>query len=201
MVVLLEALPCTYIFIDGLDEAEGYALRQPPRGTIVDGKTKLNHDVEKTMGFLYAEAAKKHRKVRLWCSSQYTASTKAWMQSGGKEMVSLMQELPLTMRDTKEDLLGYLTSAIPRGISEEEERAVKALLTARIETNLKGSFLWAYLLRMEITSVEDPDDLLGLLQEERLPTEIDAYYEKHIQRIKAEEYHGNGRKKDPPTWK
>ncbi|KAK4463184.1 hypothetical protein QBC42DRAFT_250727 [Cladorrhinum samala] len=240
--LLLDVLPSTYIFIDGLDEAEGYVLRHypvapsvstlvvasndgsislPPATNCPDCGTtncttgschsrlkKLDNDMNRTLAFLYAEMAQRRDKVRLWCSSQYTGSTRTWMHScsGPRQHtpthpLDLVQEFPLTVHNTKEDMLDYLTSAIPSGASEEEKDAVNKLLTPQIETNLKGSFLWASLLRDDMTRVEDASDLLEILENEQLPKQVDDYFEKHIQRIKVEELHGTGGRKKPPTWK
>jgi hypothetical protein len=154
---LLQELPFTYIFVDGLDEADytdthhlGYLHRH-------------NKEVPDFITFLIREAVQSPEKLRLWCSSQPSPRVQEYLcQPVWKKVIT---EIPLTIEDTSDDIQSYLLSAIPDATLDTMTFA-KLFIQGAVATEVEGSFLWASsMLEGLKEDAEDIDDLIRLASE------------------------------------
>lgn len=185
---LLLELPFTYIFIDGLDEADYTDTHH------LSFLHRHNKEVPDFVTFLIQEAAQFPEKIRLWCSSQPSPRVQEYLcQPEWKKVIS---EIPLTIEDTSEDIQRYLLSAIPNSTPDTTEFA-KLLIEAGVATEVEGSFLWASsMLHGLREEAEDIDDLIRLASE-GLPKRMSDVYSKAIGRMKKQD----GGNKKLPLWK
>lgn len=185
--VLLE-LPFTYIFIDGLDEAD-YSDRQ-----VSISAHRHNKEVPDFVTFLIQEAVQFPEKLRLWCSSQPSPRIQEYLCQ--PEWKNVITEIPLTIEDTSEDIQRYLLSAIPDSTPDTTQFA-RLLVTSAIATEVEGSFLWASSMLHDLREeAEDTDDLIRLASE-GLPKKMSDLYSKAIDRMKKQD----GGNKRLPLWK
>jgi hypothetical protein len=184
---LLE-LPFTYIFIDGLDEAD-YVENQ-----LSSSAHRQNKDVQDFVTFLIREAVQFPGKLRLWCSSQPSPRVQEYLCQ--PQWKALVAEIPLTIEDTSEDIQTYFLSAIPDSTPDTTEFA-RILVTSTIATEVEGSFLWASSMLHDLREeAEDVDDLIRLASE-GLPKKVSDLYQKAVDRMKRQDS-GNKRL---PLWK
>jgi hypothetical protein len=185
--VLLE-LPFTYIFIDGLDEAD-YT-----EGQLLSPAHRYNKDIPDFVTFLIQEAVQFPGKLRLWCSSQPLPGVQDYLcQPEWKDVIT---EIPLQIEDTADDIQRYLLAAVPDTTPDTTSFA-RTLITSTIATDVEGSFLWASsMLRDLKDEAEDTDDLIRLANE-GLPREMSGLYTKAINRMKKQD----GGNKKLPLWK
>jgi hypothetical protein len=184
---IINELPLTYIFIDGLDEADYTDLQ----GDIPVPRAK--EELPFFVSFLVSEAIKNPSKVRLWCSSQFTPEIQRYMYRQGSSSVI---EVPLQTKDTEGDIQKYLLAAIPES-TDDKDVFVALVIATSISTEVEGSFLWASSMLEDLKDrAEDSDDLLTLA-EEGLPTTMNAQYAKIVARIRRRD-RGD---KSLPLWK
>jgi hypothetical protein len=185
--VLLE-LPFTYIFIDGLDEAD-YTESQ-----LWGSSHRHNKEVQDFVTFLIQETVQFPGKLRLWCSSQPSPRVQEYLCKS--EWKALITEIPLQIQDTADDIQRYLLSAIPDSTPDTTPFA-RMLITSTIATEVEGSFLWASSMLHDLREeAEDTDDLIRLAGE-GLPQKMSDLYSKAINRMKKQD----GGHKRLPLWK
>lgn len=190
---LIKALPATYIFVDGLDGADHYTVRQNSISLASYERGRPEQNMKRVLNFLCVLTEQYNPKVRLWCSSQFDSTRRrAWMSNYEK----LTLDFQLRLKDTKNDILNYLLECIDSTFpSLGRGKIFRPLLLQVIK--IQGSFSWARLLHDEIEQQPDTRSLMRLLEDEKLPGSINKYYEKHINRIK---YRERGRV-EPALWK
>ncbi|KAL7780825.1 hypothetical protein V8C43DRAFT_329027 [Trichoderma afarasin] len=190
---LIKALPATYIFIDGLDGADHYTVRQNSMSLASYERGRPEQNMKRVLNFLCTLTEQYSPKVRLWCSSQFDSTRRrAWMSNYEK----LTLDFQLQLDDTKNDIANYLLECIEGTFpSLGRVKILRPLLLQVIK--IQGSFSWARLLHDEIEQQPDTKSLMRLLEDEKLPGSINKYYEKHINRIK---YRERGRV-EPALWK
>ncbi|KAL6834745.1 hypothetical protein V8C40DRAFT_261437 [Trichoderma camerunense] len=190
---LIKALPATYIFLDGLDGADHYTVRQNSMSLASYERGRPEQNMKRVLNFLCVLTEQYSPKVRLWCSSQFDSTRRrAWMSNYEK----LTLDFQLRLKDTKSDILNYLLECIDSTFpSLGRGKIFRPLLLQVIK--IQGSFSWARLLHDEIEQQPDTRSLMRLLEDEKLPGSINKYYEKHINRIK---YRERGRV-EPALWK
>lgn len=190
---LIKALPATYIFLDGLDGADHYTIRQNSMSLASYERGRPEQNMKRVLNFLCVLTEQYSPKVRLWCSSQFDSTRRrAWMSNYEK----LTLDFQLRLKDTKSDILNYLLECIESTFpSLGRAKSFRPLLLQVIK--IQGSFSWARLLHDEIEQQPDTKSLMRLLEDEKLPGSINKYYEKHINRIK---YRERGRV-EPALWK
>ncbi|KAL4942877.1 hypothetical protein BDV06DRAFT_221721 [Aspergillus oleicola] len=147
---LLMELPQTFIFVDGLDEAE-YAEDVSDFGY-------HDQDVQEFVGFLLRKAAESSATVRLWCSSQDLPTIHNYLEKNNAEDI---QELPAQVKEVQEDIIRYLSSAMP--VTHGGSGLPQAFIRATLETEVEGSFRWAKHMLHEMKSLADDDDMLDLV--------------------------------------
>ncbi|PTB57558.1 hypothetical protein M431DRAFT_343923 [Trichoderma harzianum CBS 226.95] len=190
---LIKALPATYIFLDGLDGADHYTVRQNSMSLASYERGRPEQNMKRVLNFLCILTEQYSPKVRLWCSSQFDSTRRrAWMSNYEK----LTLDFQLQLDDTKSDIVNYLLECIESTFpSLGRVKIFRPLLLQVIK--IQGSFSWARLLHDEIEQQPDTKSLMRLLEDEKLPGSINKYYEKHINRIK---YRERGRV-EPALWK
>jgi hypothetical protein len=185
---VLQELPFTYIFVDGLDEA-GYT-----EGQCFAPAHRYNKEVPDFVTFLVQEAIQFPGKLRLFCSSQPVPAVQDYLCK--PEWTDAITEITLQIEDTADDIRQYLLAAVP-DTTPDTTAFARTLITSTIATDIEGSFLWASsMLRDLRDEAEDTDDLIRLANE-GLPREMSDLYTKAINRMKK---HDGGSKK-LPLWK
>lgn len=189
LAILLE-LPLTYIFIDGLDDAE-YA--------DIPMSTPTPHppaDVKLFVEFLIKEASNNPAKVRLWLSSQPLPDIRQYVCNPELSGPDRIGEIRLTTNDTHDDIMSYLSHYIPSSTKDKSDLA-KVIVRGALKTEVEGSFLWASEMVNDIKDeTENEDDIIDLVKE-GLPLEMGKLYEKVIRRI----IDNDKKPKRPPLWK
>lgn len=187
--ILLE-LPLTYIFIDGLDDAEY---------TDIPMSTPTSHppmDVKLFVEFLIKEASKNPEKMRLWLGSQPLPDIRQYVCNPKLSEPDSIGEIQLTTNDTYDDIMRYLSHYIPSSTRDKSDFA-RILVQRALKTEVEGSFLWAAeSLNAIKEETEDDDDIFELVCS-GLPLEMDKMYEKVIHRI----IDNDKKPKHPPLWK
>ncbi|KAF6814021.1 nacht and tpr domain protein [Colletotrichum sojae] len=189
---LLQVLPMTFIFIDGLDEAD-----------YIDGPESIVKagDTSTVIKFLIKEATGLPQKVRLWCSSQASEKVRQYLlQDDWKHKVL---QVPVTTVDTANDILAYMyLHQTMRGPKDANDLFLKALIAASISTEVEGSFLWARMMLGELedlsTETEDMEDRFALI-EKGLPRKMEDLYRRIMDRMRARRVSSSH--KDLPLWK
>lgn len=97
---ILEAIPLTFIFIDGLDEVKCASVSAPHGSS-------SSSEVEKLVGFLVQEVLDHPSRVRLWLSSQAILDIQVHTLLASRS--DGITEMRLTTQDTREDLETYVT--------------------------------------------------------------------------------------------
>lgn len=173
--VAVSELPMTYIFIDGLDEAE-YAddnsRPAPARGD----------DVQAVIEFLIRDIAKSSPAFKLWLSSQPLPEIRGYVCKS--DWAGGIQELSLQTKHTQTDILSYLGSAI--GEPTADNNLGRIFVKAALASEVEGSFLWANTMLKDLQSQVDDDSELLKLAGEGLPTEMNKVYTKMINRLQSQ---------------
>lgn len=184
---IIHELPLTYIFLDGLDEAD----HTDVQGDVPIPRAK--EEVPLFVNFLASEAIENPDKVRLWCSSQFSPEIQRYMHKNRSHNII---EVPLQTEDTARDIQRYLLAAIPES-TRDKDMFAGLVIAAAIATEVEGSFLWASSMLEDLKDrAEDSDDLITLA-EEGLPTTMNEQYSKIIARIRRND-RGD---KNLPLWK
>ncbi|KAK8852333.1 vegetative incompatibility protein HET-E-1 [Apiospora arundinis] len=174
----LQLLPITFIFIDGLDEAE-YAATSLP----YNNNNKNRNGVSILVSFLIKQATDLPQKVRLWCSSQATQCVKNMLHPDWDKRVT---QISLTTADTAGDIHSYIKSKI-QGPKDFKDFILWALITSSVSTEVEGSFLWCRMmldaLSDESSETESIKDQIALI-ERGLPREMEELYHMIVKRIK-----------------
>ncbi|KAL5320545.1 hypothetical protein ACEPPN_011354 [Leptodophora sp. 'Broadleaf-Isolate-01'] len=185
---VLQELPFTYIFVDGLDEAD-YT-----EGQCFAPAHRHNKEVPDFVTFLVQEAIQFPGKLRLFCSSQPVPAVQDYLCK--PEWTDAITEIALQIEDTADDIRQYLLAAVP-DTTPDTTAFARTLITSTIATDIEGSFLWASsMLRDLRDEAEDTDDLIRLANE-GLPREMSGLYTKAINRMKKQD----GGSKKLPLWK
>ncbi|KAH7364600.1 hypothetical protein BKA65DRAFT_141598 [Rhexocercosporidium sp. MPI-PUGE-AT-0058] len=185
---VLQELPFTYIFVDGLDEVD-YT-----EGQCSAPAYRYNKEVPDFVTFLIQEAIQFPGKLRLFCSSQPVPAVQDYLCK--PEWANAITEIALQIEDTADDIRRYFLAAIP-DTTPDTTAFARTLVTSTIATDIEGSFLWASsMLRDLQDEAEDTDDLIRLANE-GLPREMSSLYAKAINRMKKQD----GGSKKLPLWK
>lgn len=188
--VALQELPFTYIFLDGLDEAE-YMKEQAPISIHT-----TNNEVDDFVSFLMECAVRNPTNVRLWCSSQPLYEWQSFFyRTNWKERTV---QHAISLKDTANDIRRYLDHNVAESTAEKSrDQFANLFLKAAMSTEVEGSFLWASsMLRDLKEQAEDTDDLIELASE-GLPSKMSAVYSQIMNRIKARDKSN----KTLPLWK
>ncbi|KAG6357688.1 hypothetical protein INS49_013567 [Diaporthe citri] len=196
---LFDLLPMTYVFIDGLDEAD----HDPGRSSAIDKST----EVRKVVQFLTKKACRSPERVRIWFSSQDSPSVRDHLSNAKKAIKNsmcledVMLEVPLSISDTEQDIRSYVKDRISSSqivVSESARLSLQGILLR----DVGGSFLWASRMLDEIThdwlsSHEDDVQFLESIKA-GLPQTITEVYEKTMERVKLRTPPD---RKELPLWK
>jgi hypothetical protein len=188
---ILQELPLTYIFVDGLDEAE-YAII--PKSTLT---FRPPEDVQLFIEFLIQETAQSSDKVRLWLTSQPLPSIRQYVcNPENPEWCGRIGQIQLTTDDTQSDIESYLSHYIPISTKNKSSLA-KFIVSKSLKTEVEGSFLWASAMVNEFQDETEDDDDVMALAEKSLPVKMSKVYEKVLNKI----VDNDKKPKSPPLWK
>jgi hypothetical protein len=187
---LLE-LPLTYIFVDGLDEAE-YA--ENPKREGANWTTRPPDDVKDFVQFLIQEARKTPAKVRVWLSSQPLPDIRTYVYDA--KWSGAIGEIQVTKDDTQEDITNYFSHHMPSPARNKNPFA-ELFFRFALKTEVEGSFLWASTMVDGFKEEVENDDDLVTLAAKGLPTHMSGVYELIIDKITKK----NRTAREPPLWK
>jgi hypothetical protein len=187
---LLLELPLTFIFVDGLDEAEYAAVPEHPQPPDRQPTKEVSNFVE----FLMQQACEMPSKVRVWLSSQPLPAIQHYVRSS--KWSSAVCEIQMTTNDTELDIIRYFSRQMPISTEIEKMNFAKVFLRLTVQTDVEGSFLWATHMASEFPSAEDADDLIKLAST-NLPLNMSAVYQRIMDRIMMKDT----RLKHTPLWR
>ncbi|KAL4786823.1 hypothetical protein BJX76DRAFT_354824 [Aspergillus varians] len=181
-------LPMTFIFIDGVDEADYHKdTVHMTNLAMIQGK---DSEIENLLRFLCRLV---HRNpattARLWVSTQWERSDLDWVDDH--------QQLKLSPEDTEHDINVYLVSTLNRLMGNNPD-AVKLFVESDSLSKISGSFIWASALLHDLQKcAEDKEDLHDILC--RVPATLEEQYRRILNRVIQR---GNQTvKKEIPTWR
>ncbi|KAK4146874.1 uncharacterized protein C8A04DRAFT_25453, partial [Dichotomopilus funicola] len=184
---IISELPMTFIFIDGLDEAEYVDDDRLPAPAQVD-------DVQAVVQFLIrVTTGSPGNKVKLWLSSQPLPQIREYICQ--PRWASQVEELSLQTRHTEKDILSYLASAI--GTPNANDSFGRIFVTASLASEAEGSFLWVNTMLQDLKYEADDDSELFKLAQEGLPTKMSEVYMKVINRLRKRRKRASD---GPPLW-
>ncbi|KIL83583.1 hypothetical protein FAVG1_13203 [Fusarium avenaceum] len=186
---LLLELPLTFIFVDGLDEAE-YV--DPEHPVPVDHQP--TNEVNRFVEFLIQQAHEMPSKVRVWLSSQPLPAIRQYICA--PRWSSTVYEIPLTTNDTERDIIRYFSHKIPISFEIDKMNLARMFLRLAVQNDVQGSFLWATHMASEFSLAEDADDLIELATTD-LPLDMGEVYARIMNRIIMKD----SRRKHTPLWR
>ncbi|KAF8532084.1 hypothetical protein JB92DRAFT_3104133 [Gautieria morchelliformis] len=162
--ILVESLPRTYFFIDGLDQEVSPHSRWTEALTVLD--------------FLVRLSMKSPDKVRIWCSSQ----SQPCIREKLKDVIMFDIKDQLGVRD---DVTLYLSRVMSRYYPElDQEADEKDRLLEHLQKRVDGNFLFASLM---IDDLEEEagslTDLQEFIKQGDLPKTWDDFYRKKFEKI------------------
>lgn len=187
----ISELPMTFIFIDGVDEADYH--NDTVHMTNLAAIQGKDSEIQNLLLFLHRLVHKcPARTTRLWVSTQWQRSELSRLNG---EEACWKLELPLT--DTERDIILYIVSTLT-GLIGNNPEAVELFLKSDSFLKVSGSFLWASALMYDLEKcAEDTEDLREILQQ--IPTTLEKQYTRILDRVI--ESGNKGVKKEIPTWK
>ncbi|KAF8522855.1 hypothetical protein JB92DRAFT_2886428 [Gautieria morchelliformis] len=164
IMILVENLPRTYFFIDGLDQEVSPDWRWTEASTVLD--------------FLVRLSMKSPDKVRIWCSSQ----SQPCIREKLKDVIMFDIKDQLGVRD---DVTLYLSRVMSHYYPElDQEADEKDRLLEHLQKRVDGNFLFASLM---IDDLEEEagslTDLQEIIKQGDLPKTWDDFYRKKFEKI------------------
>lgn len=184
---LLANRPRTFIFLDGLDEAEYYNGSQGTKSALLINSKEP--EMEDFIQFLIRQA--RSGKTRLWCSSQETSTVKRCLHGCNP------LGLELTKDNIHRDILKYLQSAIPSVVKEDGFPEI--ILRSAMSEHVDESFLYAHTLVDELKRAKDVKAKMRLVN--AVPKTLKDQYMIIMDRIIKKGEEENLQDNELPTWK
>lgn len=158
--LLINKVPTTYVFLDGLDEE-------------CDKKKRWN-EFDEVLGFLTELNTTDSSRLRLWCSSQDRTNL--------RKKLNLFQNIEIDEDLNQQDIKTCLVDRISGLESQEIDPGYRTLILNDLQEKAAGCFLWASLM---LDLIADASTLQGVQQviEQGLPDDYERYYHRKFESL------------------
>ncbi|KAM3069555.1 hypothetical protein ACMFMG_005658 [Clarireedia jacksonii] len=164
--MMLEQLPSSFLFLDGIDEECDMGPRMEAVSDILEFFTAL------------ASCSTKSYNLHLWCSSQDRTDLVPYMAKFSVIEIS---------KDTNSaDIESYLSKSIMKLDSLDLDEGYQNLILQDLREKADGCFLWAALMLDSVSKAKTLSAVQSKV-DEGLPTSYEKYYLKKIESIEASE--------------
>lgn len=158
--LLMNAVPTTYIFLDGLDEE-------------CDKKERSN-ELDEVLDFFTELITTDSSRLRLWCSSQDRTKL--------KKKLNFFETIEINKDLNHQDIRFCLADRISGLESQEIDPGYRTLILNNLQEKAAGRFLWASLM---LDLIANASTLQGVQQviEQGLPDDYERYYHRKIESL------------------